>query len=196
MAAGPSGRMYGRGVEALGSLVVLQWGASAALEQDSLAILAPLAVVLTLALWRLSARHVPAWLRRRHGVETPSTPSLSLSIDNTPPLKATRPLAPPGAHHGRPRCHGTAPTDREREVLALVAQGLPDKAIARQLGVSARTVRYHMANLFAKAPARSRTELVVRAHSNGWLQEPPAGAAATSIGPEAGSAVPSQEAAR
>ena len=61
------------------------------------------------------------------------------------------------------------PTDREMEVLALVAQGFTNKAIGVQLGISDRTVQGHLAHIFNKLQAGSRTEAVMRAVSHGWL---------------------------
>ena len=60
-------------------------------------------------------------------------------------------------------------TDREIEVLALVAQGFTNKAIGVQLGISDRTVQGHLAHIFNKLQAGSRTEAVMRAVSLGWL---------------------------
>ena len=54
-------------------------------------------------------------------------------------------------------------TDREREVLVLVAEGLPNKLVADRLGVTERTARYHVAQILAKLGAQSRTEAVVQA---------------------------------
>ncbi len=51
---------------------------------------------------------------------------------------------------------------REREVMALVTQGLANKAIADRLNVSIRTVETHRANLFDKLEVRSAVELVNR----------------------------------
>ena len=51
-------------------------------------------------------------------------------------------------------------TAREREVLTLMADGLPNKTIAQRLGVSPHTVKFHAASLFAKLGAASRTEAV------------------------------------
>jgi DNA-binding NarL/FixJ family response regulator len=56
-------------------------------------------------------------------------------------------------------------TDREREVLRMVAEGHPTKAIAHQLGISARTVETHRANLMRKLDVHSvalLTQLAVR----------------------------------
>lgn len=60
-------------------------------------------------------------------------------------------------------------TDREKEVLALVGRGYTNKAIGVQLGISDRTVQGHLAHIFSKLQASSRTEAVMRAVSLGWL---------------------------
>ncbi|MGI8550858.1 MAG: LuxR C-terminal-related transcriptional regulator [Dehalococcoidia bacterium] len=59
--------------------------------------------------------------------------------------------------------HGTAVeslTAREQEVLQLVAQGLPNKTIAAQLGISEHTVKFHITSILSKLGASSRTEAV------------------------------------
>jgi DNA-binding NarL/FixJ family response regulator len=61
-------------------------------------------------------------------------------------------------------------TDRELEVLALTAKGYTNKAIGLQLSISDRTVQGHLAKIFNKLQASSRTEAVMRAVSLGWLQ--------------------------
>jgi DNA-binding NarL/FixJ family response regulator len=60
-------------------------------------------------------------------------------------------------------------TDRELEVLGLVGQGFTNKAIGVQLGISDRTVQGHLAKIFGKLQASSRTEAVMRAVASGWL---------------------------
>lgn len=60
-------------------------------------------------------------------------------------------------------------TPREREVLALVAEGLPNKLIARQLHISEHTVKFHINALLTKLGAASRTEAVVRASRLGLI---------------------------
>ncbi len=60
-------------------------------------------------------------------------------------------------------------TPRELEVLQLLAEGLPNKAIARQLGISEHTVKFHVNAILGKLGAQSRTEAVVRATRLGLL---------------------------
>jgi len=60
-------------------------------------------------------------------------------------------------------------TARELEVLAQVAKGKTNKAIGSALKISARTVQGHLAKIFDKLDAESRTEAVMRAVSLGWL---------------------------
>jgi DNA-binding NarL/FixJ family response regulator len=60
-------------------------------------------------------------------------------------------------------------TDREHEVIRLVAKGFTNKAIGVQLSISDRTVQGHIAHIFTKLQASSRTEAVMKAVSLGWL---------------------------
>jgi DNA-binding NarL/FixJ family response regulator len=62
-------------------------------------------------------------------------------------------------------------TERELEVLALTAKGYTNKAIGVQLGISDRTVQGHLAHIFNKLQAGSRTEAVMRAVSLGWISQ-------------------------
>ena len=54
-------------------------------------------------------------------------------------------------------------TPRELEVLAAVADGNSNKAIARRLGISLHTVKFHVESVFRKLGARTRTEAVAKA---------------------------------
>ncbi len=62
-------------------------------------------------------------------------------------------------------------TEREMEVLSLTAKGYTNKAIGVQLGISDRTVQGHLAHIFGKLQAGSRTEAVMRAVSLGWISQ-------------------------
>jgi DNA-binding NarL/FixJ family response regulator len=58
-------------------------------------------------------------------------------------------------------------TEREREVLRLVAGGLTNQAIARRLYISPKTVRNHVSNIFAKLHVVDRAAAIERAHEGG-----------------------------
>jgi NarL family two-component system response regulator YdfI len=60
-------------------------------------------------------------------------------------------------------------TGRELEVLDLVAEGFSNKLIAHRLGISEHTVKTHVASIFAKLGASSRTEAVSRAIRRGLV---------------------------
>ena len=60
-------------------------------------------------------------------------------------------------------------TPRELEVLQLIAEGLTNKAIARQLEISEHTVKFHINTILSKLYASSRTEAVVRATRAGLI---------------------------
>lgn len=60
-------------------------------------------------------------------------------------------------------------TPRESEVLQLIAEGLPNKTIALELGISPNTVKFHINAILTKLDAQSRTEAVVRATRLGLI---------------------------
>lgn len=61
-------------------------------------------------------------------------------------------------------------TDREIEVLKLAATGMSNKEIAERLSVTVRTVKAHISNVFAKMDVASRTEAILKAVREGWLE--------------------------
>ncbi len=72
----------------------------------------------------------------------------------------------------RDRALGTSDielTAREREVLQLLGEGLPNKTIAQRLAVSEHTVKFHVNALMSKLNAQSRTEAVTRAARLGLI---------------------------
>ena len=58
-------------------------------------------------------------------------------------------------------------TDRESEVLGLLAQGLDNAVVARRLGVSAKTVRNHVSNIITKLHVSDRSAAILRARDAG-----------------------------
>ena len=62
-----------------------------------------------------------------------------------------------------PEAADLALTPREREVLLLLSEGLSNKAIARRLGISAHTAKFHVGQLIDKLDATGRTDAVAHA---------------------------------
>jgi DNA-binding NarL/FixJ family response regulator len=62
-------------------------------------------------------------------------------------------------------------TDREREILDLIAQGLNNAAIARRLFLSPKTIRNHVSNIFSKLQVADRADAIVRARRAGLGQD-------------------------
>ena len=60
-------------------------------------------------------------------------------------------------------------TARELQVLTLLADGLPNKQIARALGLSDETVKFHLASIFGKLGASNRTDAVRQALRRGLV---------------------------
>ncbi len=64
-------------------------------------------------------------------------------------------------------------TEREADLLRLVAQGLPNKAIAQRLSLSENTVKYHLKNILQKLGVQNRTEAAAYAIRNGLIKDTP-----------------------
>jgi DNA-binding CsgD family transcriptional regulator len=64
----------------------------------------------------------------------------------------------------------TALTARELEVLALLAEGASNKEIARRLGISVHTAKFHVGQLLDKLDATGRTDAVTHAARRGVIQ--------------------------
>lgn len=62
-----------------------------------------------------------------------------------------------------------SPSDREQEIMTLLAQGLRDRDIAQQLFISDRTVKFHINNILTKLQARTRFQALYRATLQGWI---------------------------
>ncbi len=62
---------------------------------------------------------------------------------------------------------------REREVLSLVAEGLPNKLIARRLEISEKTVKSHLTSVYEQIGVSDRTQAALWAHEHGFAQSAP-----------------------
>ncbi|MBA2740800.1 MAG: response regulator transcription factor [Actinobacteria bacterium] len=80
--------------------------------------------------------------------------------------KAARALL--SAHTGTPKAHELS--EREREVLLLLAEGLSNKLIARRLSISEKTVKAHLTNVFRTIGVTDRTQAALWAERNELLR--------------------------
>jgi DNA-binding NarL/FixJ family response regulator len=113
--------------------------------------------------------------------ETPAGPAALLRVDAGPLSEGASPELVVSAAHllaAGFRLERTAPaepprlaelTPRERQVLALMVDGAPNKVIARTLAISVRTAKFHVAAILAKLHARNRAEAVAIALREGLV---------------------------
>jgi len=87
--------------------------------------------------------------------------------DRTGPRPATRRPAEGARSPASGRASLASLTTREREVLAGVARGLPNQAIADELGITERTARTHVSNILTKLGLTSRTQAALFAVQHG-----------------------------
>jgi DNA-binding NarL/FixJ family response regulator len=101
-------------------------------------------------------------VREIHAGEALLSPSVTRRLIEEFVARPTRPeLTPPAM---------TVLTDREREVVALVAQGMTNDEIANELVVSPATARTHVSRAMVKLHARDRAQLVVFAYQSGLIR--------------------------
>jgi len=124
--------------------------------------------------WRWAEALLEAGDRAAAQVQLSHAEAAAREMGAEPLLGAFRALA----RRGRLELPGARPpratrlTDRETEVLALIARGLTNRQIGEQLFISAKTVSVHVSNLLAKLGASGRAEAVGIAHQGGLLTPP------------------------
>jgi DNA-binding NarL/FixJ family response regulator len=62
------------------------------------------------------------------------------------------------------------PSERQRAILGRLAEGHTNKAMAREFGITERTIKYHLAELYGRLGAANRAEAVARASARGWIR--------------------------
>lgn len=88
-------------------------------------------------------------------------------------VRAIRQVADGGlSFASRPDLRSRPLTPREREVLTATVAGRSNDEIAASLGITTRTVEAHLTRLYERFDLHSRTELVARAVTEGWLDVP------------------------
>ncbi|MGB3202161.1 MAG: LuxR C-terminal-related transcriptional regulator [Nodosilinea sp.] len=117
-----------------------------------------------------TAAHV-LWVRVKPSSPTPAqvTATIDWAIDADQLRQVVQQvhlgqLVDPPTSLGAPR-----PSEREREIMALLAQGLRDRDIANQLYISESTVKFHINNSLAKLQAKNRYQAVYQAAIHGWI---------------------------
>src|SRR5262249_50030244 len=139
---------------------------------------------------RRRARDVQGDYRREAGDVSEETPAITVAIEIDDPSLADRlaslfggvaglTLAAPGqaaavATTSRGAQNTAAPqaidlTPRELDVLALMAEGASNKAIAKQLGISVHTAKFHVGSILDKLDATGRTDAVAHAARRGVI---------------------------
>lgn len=119
--------------------------------------------------WRLAEAHVAGRDRaaaRPHALEAAAEAE---RMGARPLATAVAALTQRARLTGGESTATTVLTGREREVLALVAEGLTNREIGRRLFISEKTASVHLSNLMAKLDVSSRTEAVTVAHRRGLL---------------------------
>jgi DNA-binding NarL/FixJ family response regulator len=115
-------------------------------------------------------RHFARLLRQNSNAVDPDELEITASAIER---EAELALADLDGSSAKPDCNLASPrplSGREIEVLGLVSNGLPDKQIAKVLGISTFTVNKHVGAILVKMDASSRTEASVRAIMEGYVR--------------------------
>lgn len=126
-----------------------------------------------------SAAGLQALPLRGWGIVPPDAPAVQLrsavaaaaeGLIVLPTPLAARVLGPPAnPDEPTPEPLDEPLTAREREVLELLSQGLPNKLIARALNISEHTVKFHVSSIYAKLGVSSRTEAISQGARRGLI---------------------------
>lgn len=119
--------------------------------------------------WRLAEALVAAGDRKAAKVHAETAAAAADQMQAVPLRRAVAATVSGAALSASALSREAILTEREREVLALVAEGLTNSEIGKRLFISAKTVSVHLSNMMTKLNAASRTEAVTVAHRRGLL---------------------------
>jgi DNA-binding NarL/FixJ family response regulator len=115
-------------------------------------------------LWGAGVSYVSDAVSRGGLVAALEATAAGLQVRDPPPVRRPAPLRADPAP-----ADGATLTEREREILRLLGEGLGNRDMAEALGVSDHTVKFHLHSIFQKLGVRSRTEAVSVAVRRGLL---------------------------
>jgi DNA-binding NarL/FixJ family response regulator len=78
-------------------------------------------------------------------------------------------IAQPASRHDKPV---TPLSDREIEIIRLLAEGLSNRSVSERLSLSENTIKYHLKNILQKLNVQNRTEAVMYAVRNNLIERP------------------------
>jgi DNA-binding NarL/FixJ family response regulator len=110
------------------------------------------------------------WMLLQFAPSTESAPGIESAPSNQDPTPEARPMPARPDFAARARRVHTALTEREREVLCLVAGGATNRAIAARLFISPKTASVHVSRILTKLNATTRTEAAALAHASGLVR--------------------------
>jgi DNA-binding NarL/FixJ family response regulator len=99
--------------------------------------------------------------------------AVKAAVDGGPPARA---LGLPDVDAETAAARAAGLTERELTILRLLARGLSNQRIARELWITEQTVKFHLTNIYRKLRVRNRTEAARWAHSRGVADPPQYGA--------------------
>jgi len=119
--------------------------------------------------WMAVKQDGQGWMLLHFAPGTESPVAAEPSYDEQPAV-APRPIPTRPDFGARARRVHTALTDREREVLCLVAGGATNRIIAARLFISPKTASVHVSRILTKLDATTRTEAAALAHASGLVR--------------------------